>query len=49
MRAQQKQTISTSYLDVRTCESSSTFKHLLWASNTEITLDNTLHTNKYDI
>ena len=37
------------YLHAKTCDSCYTFKHVLWASNTQVPLDGTLHTNKHNI
>ena len=37
----------TLFLEARTCEPSFTFKHVLLVSNTHVSLDNTLHTNKH--
>ena len=34
-----------SYLEGRTCETCSTFEHVLWVPNAKISLDNSLHTN----
>ena len=39
------QTIITCYLEARTCELCSTSTRVLWATNSQFSLDNTLHTN----
>ena len=39
----------TRYLEARTCELCSTFKHVLLAPNTQVLSENTLHTNKNNI
>ena len=38
-------TTTTSYLKARTCKLCSTFKHVLWALNTQVLQDNSLRTN----
>ena len=36
---------AASYLEARSCERRSTFKHVLWAPNTQASLDTPLYTN----
>lgn len=35
--------MTTSYLEVRTCETCSTFEHALWGFNTHVSVDNSSH------
>ena len=34
---------AASYLEARSCERRSTFKHVLWAPNTQASLDTIIH------